>query len=122
MAGYFAVVGLVTALFYPKYAKWRYRRHYQSHIREHYAGRFDEKIQVEIGEKALFSKDKTGEGSINLSEVEYVDETGEHFFLKISTGQGWIIPKAHIPESEALKAIFQKLGLKVNDWNNWYWK
>lgn len=119
---YLALVALACGLFYPKYFIWRYKKHYKVHIKENYSKRFGETEFLEIKEDAIFSKDKTGEGKINVSEIEKVDETNKHFFLKISTGFSLIIPKEGIENVDELRTKFLSLGLAVNDMTNWKWK
>ena len=76
---------------------------------------------LEINNDSIYSKDKTGEGKINISEIEKVDETNKHFFLKISTGLSLIIPKDRLNKPDDLRTKFQSLGLIVNNMINWEW-
>lgn len=122
MAIYFGLVAIACGLFYPKYFRWRYKKHFQTYIRENYSKRFGESEIIEITTDSIFSKDKTGETKINLSEIEKVDETNNHFFLKISTGHSLIIPKNELSETDALRKKFKDLGLPVNNETNWKWE
>jgi len=122
LAVYFGLVAVVCGLFYPKYFRWRYKRHYKTQIAENYSKRFGQIETLEITENQILSKDKTGESKVNLSEIEKVDETNSHFFLKISAGMSLIIPKERIDNSDQLRTEFKKLGLTVNDQRNWKWE
>lgn len=117
--GFFAVA---TALFYPRYFRWRYKKHYQTHIRELYAKRFGTHCFLEINEDSILAKDKTGEGKLSLSEIEQVNETQNHFFMKVSTGISLIIPKRELTDVSELRNMFKEVGLTVNDETNWTWK
>jgi hypothetical protein len=119
---YLVLVALACGLFYPKYFIWRYKKHYKVFIKENYSKRFGETEFLEIREDSIFSKDKTGEGKINISEIEKVDETNKHFFLKISTGLSLIIPKDELKNLDEVRTKFQALGLIVNNMTNWKWK
>ena len=121
MAIYFGIVVIVTGLFYPKYFRWRYKKHYHTYIIENYSKRFGELATLEFNPDSIFSRDKTGEGKLNLSEIEKVDETKSHFFLKVSTGMSLIIPKNKIDNPHKLGMKFRELRLTVNDENNWSW-
>ena len=121
MTVFFGLVSAICGLFYPKYFKWRYKRHYKTHITENYSKRFGQTEMLEITDNYIFLKDKTGEGKVNLSEVEKVDETNNHFFLKISTGMSLIIPKGRIDNSDKLRTEFKRVGLTVNNEQNWKW-
>lgn len=121
MAVYLFILALALGLFYPKYLKWRYRKHYVKHIKEHYSNNFGQLTELDITEFGIASKDKTGEGNIKLAEVEEVNETQNHFFIKISNGMSIIIPKNILQDAEGLKAHFVKLGLNINEDYSWKW-
>lgn len=121
MTIYFAFVAIIFGLFYPRYFKWRYYKHYKTYIKENYSKRFGQIETLEINDDSISSKDKTGEGKINLSEIEKVDETDKHFFLKISTGLSLIIPKKELNNTDEVRTKFKVLGLPVNDETNWKW-
>ncbi len=122
MTIYFGIVSLTCGLFYPKYFKWRYKKHYKAYINENYSKRFGLIEIIEINDNYILSKDKIGEGKIKLSEIETINETGNHFFLKVSTGMSLIIPKDRINNPNKVRSEFEKLGLKINNELNWKWK
>lgn len=122
MTIYFGIMAIVCGLFYPNYFRWIYKKHYRTYIKDNYSKRFGQTERLEIKEDSIITKDKTGEGRINLTEIEKVDETENHFFLKISTGLSLIIPKREIENSGGLRSNFQNLGLIVNNERNWKWK
>lgn len=119
---YFGLIALACGFFYPRYFRWRYKKHYKTYIKENYSKRFGQTEYLEINSDSIYSKDKTGEGKINISEIEKVDETNKHFFLKISTGLSLIIPKDGLENSDDLRTKFESLGLIVNNMINWEWK
>ena len=122
MAIYFALIAIACGLFYPKYFKWRYKKHYKTYIEENYSKRFDQVEILQINDDSILSKDRTGEGKMNLSEIEKIDETGNHFFLKLSTGFSLIIPKKGLDHPDELRKRFRGLGLTLNDETNWKWE
>jgi YcxB-like protein len=122
MTIYFGLVAIATGVFYPRYFKWRYKKHYKTFIKENYSKRFGQVETLEINSDSILSKDKTGEGKINLSEIEKIDETANHFFLKISTGLTLLIPKKELKSVDVLREKFKDIGLTVQDETNWTWK
>lgn len=122
MTIYCGIVALVCGFFYPKYFKWRYKKHYKAYIKENYSKRFGQDETLEIFNDCISSKDKIGEGKINLSEIERVNETNNHFFLKISTGLSILIPKRELDSVEKLREKFKDIGLSINDEKSWTWK
>lgn len=121
MTVYFGVVSVLFGIFYPKYFKWIYKRHYKKHINEYYANRFGQTITLEIADNHIHLKDKTGESKLNLSEIEKVDETNNHFFVKISSGISIIIPKSEIENIDELREKLKSIGLNINDETHWKW-
>ena len=111
---YFGLVAIICGLFYPTYFRWRYKKHYKTYIRENYANRFDELEYLEINNETIFSKDKVGESIISISEIEKIDETERHFFVKMSGGVSLIIPKYKIENPNDVHSKFELLGFSVN--------
>lgn len=118
---YFVVVGIMILLFYPLYFKWRYRRHYRVHIRETYEPSFGEPIVVELGDEYIRTKDRIGEGKYKLSEFLEVNELPDYFFLRLYTNLSLIIPKKEVTDVDVLRAKFEEIKLKVNDFRQWKW-
>ena len=121
LAVYFTVLALVIGVFYPKYYRWRYKKHYASFIGRNYSKRFGQIAELEITKDFIRSIDKVAEGKVKLSEIEYVSETPNHFYIKISTGMSFIIPKREIVTTVDIKSEFSKIGITVNDELNWKW-
>jgi hypothetical protein len=117
---YFLVFAVVTYIFYPRYFKKRYHKHYRNFIRDNYENRLNVEQEVDIDKDKIILKDKTGEASIKLEEVEEVTETPKHFFVKISTGVSLIFPKNSI-SVETVREKLQSLGLTIVDYSDWAW-
>ncbi|WP_167916582.1 YcxB family protein [Tamlana crocina] len=115
-------MSIISLLFYGKYYKWKLKKHYTKFVTENYAKRFGQLESLEIYPDFIFAKDKTGEGKINISEIENVSGTQNHFFIKISTGLSLIIPKARIKNSMETKSQFENMNIPVIDETNWKWK
>jgi len=109
----YGICAIIFGLFYPKYFAWRYRKHYKSYIKENYSYRFGKKEYIEINNQFIFHRDKTGEGTINMSEIEKIDETEKHFFVRVKAGVSLIIPKNEIQNSDEVRAKFESLGFSV---------
>ncbi len=118
---YSVALTFLFCFLYPKYSSWRYKKHYQAYINENYNNRFGKSIELEFNQDAIKSKDKTGEGMINLSEVAEVCETFDYLFVRISTGITLIIPKRELLDVESLKNHFILIGLNIIDKLDWKW-
>ncbi|MDH8701316.1 hypothetical protein M2138_000657 [Dysgonomonadaceae bacterium PH5-43] len=117
----FGIFAVVCGLFYPRYFWWKYKKSYQTHIKDNYKNRFGETEYIEFRENVIFTKDKIGEGTINISEIDRVDETEKHFFVQIKTGVALIIPKYKITNPDEVRDKFKSLGFTVNTIVNNKW-
>ena len=68
MTIYFIVTAVVFALFYNRYFKWRYKKHYTNFIDENYQNRIGIESEMEILDDEIFVRDKTGEGKVRIEE------------------------------------------------------
>ena len=122
MTIYFVVISLISILFYSKYFIWRYTKHYKTYVNDNYSTRFGQLESIEITDEFIYSKDKTGEGKIKVSAVEKVDETNNHFFLKISNGLFVIVPKSGMENVSEFRDKLIALHLMVNNYTDWKWR
>ena len=122
MAGYFGLVALASALFYPKYFRWRYKKHYRDYIRDNYVKRMGNEVELEIHEDSISSRDRTGQGNVFLKEIEKIHETGEHFFIQVSSGNSLIVPKKGVGDDGTFREKLENLGLIFVDEMDWKWE
>jgi hypothetical protein len=124
-AYYFFGAGVVTLLFYPIYQKYRYKKHFSKFIAENYQYRFGKECVIDFQPDFIYSKDITGESTINTKEIFQISEINTHFFMKLKSGEALIIPKALVPEKTFLldlTAIFQNPDIVINKELDWQWK
>ncbi|WP_298516915.1 YcxB family protein [uncultured Kordia sp.] len=112
------LVTLITVLYYPKYFNWRYKKHYQKHVRNTHSKRFGQTEHMEISADSIIIKNTIGEGKIKTSEIKKIDETKDYFFLKISTDDLFFIPKKELTNTDALRMKFKEIGFTINDQTN----
>lgn len=118
----FIVLGLGWFLFYPNYSKWRYKRHYERYIKEHYQSRINVPIELEIHPDYLLSKDKTGESRVNKDEIEALIYLPNIYLIKMKSGVSFIIPQDSVIDQEKWKETFQQIGIEIKDETAWEWK
>lgn len=122
MTIYFIVAAVVFALFYNRYFKWRYKKHYSNFIDENYQNRIGIESEMKILNDEIFVRDKTGEGKIRTEEITEINNLKNHIFANVSTGTTLIIPKTKIANPEKVIEKFETMGIKINDYNNWKWE
>ncbi len=123
---YFLGVGILAIFFYPLYQRRRYKDHYARAIADTYKNRFGQTANIKFTDLAIETNDSTGESKINLSELDNITETGDHFFLRLKTGVCLIIPKSKIGDltqlETELKQLCQKLDIDFVKELDWKWK
>lgn len=118
---YFIALAIIVGFFYPEYFKWRYKKHYANFITRNYSKRFGEPAEIEITRDYIYSKDKVTEGKVRLSAIEQVNETTNHFFIKMASGMSFIIPKRELKNPEQFRKTFKEINVSVKDQQNWKW-
>lgn len=122
---YFLILSILSALFYPLYSRWRYKRHYLRYIQDTYRNRFGEDCTIEINEDHILTHDKTGNSTINTSEIEQINEIKDFYFIKMKAGVSIIISKAKSDNlagiEKAIKLLVSK-GIKHTIELDWKWK
>jgi len=117
---YFVIAAIVTVIFFPRYFKWRYKKHYLKHIQTNYQNRFGIESELEITSEGIIYKDETGEGKINLKEIIRVNNLPAHFLIELNLGHSIILPKNQVDETALLQTL-SEFQLKTIDERNWKW-
>jgi hypothetical protein len=116
LAIYFIVVALAVVLFYPAYLKWRYRKHYTQFVRDSYTKHFGKNVTIAFNHDAILSSSFWGEGKIYLNQIEAVNETARHLFVRLSGASSLIIPKMQLANLQETKNYLTDIGLTVNNY------
>jgi len=126
LGNYFIGATILTIFCFPFYSRWRYKNHYLRHIKETYKNIFGKEVTLIISDSILQTNDDSGQSSVNISQLIEINETGQHFFLKMLSGQSVIVPKNKLDNlqefSLTVKEISVKLNIKHNIDINWKWK
>ncbi|MBU2020105.1 MAG: YcxB family protein [Bacteroidetes bacterium] len=121
LAIYFGAIAFLAVLFYPKYFNWRHARHYKRFINANYKDRMGLKEKLEITPGYIFSKNITGEGKINITEIDQVTETSTCFFIKIASGSSFIVPKRELENLNQFKSRLKECKLSITEELEWKW-
>lgn len=118
----FGIAAILWFIFYPKYSKWRYKNHFQKHVKENYKNRINKPVEIDFDENSVNAKDFTSESKINGTELKELIETKNHFFIKLTTDLSLIVPKHSIENQTEIKKHVIELGAEYVDEMNWEWK
>lgn len=117
----YLISAIAFGIYYPKYFKWRYKKHYLTHIRESYKQRIGLVVTLEFLEDTIVAKDKTGESKLSLKEIEGAIEIPEHFMLRFSSGVSLIIPKRDLNDLQPFKQLLIEANIPLVEELNWNW-
>ena len=114
----FTVLGVV---FGNVYLKWRYKRHYVSHVKNYRKDVSDEVLEVEIVGDLIKTSDQSGDITVKISEIKVAEETANHYFLRISTGYTLIIPKTDIDLNAEVDKLIKQNNIPHTQLLDWKW-
>jgi cation transport ATPase len=119
-------LAIYTILFYPTYLKSHYKNHYKKFIADTYKNRIGVKTIIKFDENCIIFFDRTGEGKINLSEIDIIYETGAYIYLRMKIGETLIIPKIEMKNVQVSVTQFNNLANRLNvkfiEELNWKWR
>lgn len=118
---YLGSTAVLLFIFYPMYFKWQYKKKSIASLKASYANQFDELSSIKFESDHLLVKNKTGEGKVLFSEIEEINETEKHFFVKMSNGSSVILPKDNIENLSVLKKDLSSLNKKITEELAWKW-
>lgn len=125
IASVFIIIAILWFIFYPKYESKKYVKHYQTFIREHHTGKLNRKALLEIDGSRILSKDETKTTEILTSEISSITSLPQHYFIKLKTGDTFIVPKRALSEplliENEFKELAEKLKIVFASEMNWKW-
>ena len=122
----FFIIAILWYLFYPKWDKRRYLKHYEAFIKENYKERFGRVATAVFNNDYIVLTDSGSESKVSTKEIQEIFEIPSSIFVKLKTGEGLILPKNKINNIDRLKDELKQLAAHLNinysvD-SNWQWK
>lgn len=117
----FGSLALIWFAFYPKYERYRYRKHYKNHVMELHGKDVVMSASMEIDADYIFVKDEVSEGKVKLSEVNYVANLPDHYLIRVSNKQALIVPKICVDSAINFEDFFTSKNIELKDELNWKW-
>lgn len=118
----FVVLSILWFIFYPKYQKYKYEKHYKKHIDENYSNRINISTSIKFNKKYITSGNKIGESKIKTSEIKKMIELKNHYLFELLDKQALIIPKRAIEDNEKFNTEMHSLNISSENKTNWKWK
>lgn len=122
----FFVVGFLWFFIYPLWERRRYIKHFKGFIKENYKDRLGRVATLEFTNEYILAKDSGSESKVLSTELEEICEIPTTIFVKIKSGQSFILPKDKIANIDnviaRLKELATYLKIKYAIDENWEFK
>ncbi len=122
----FFIIAVLWYFFYPFYERKHHYNHFKGLIRENYKERLDRSGTLEINNNFILVKDDGSESKLLTKEIEGIDEIITTIFVRLKTGQAFILPKDKIKDLDLLinrlKELANHLNIVYKTDLNWVWK
>lgn len=94
--------------FYPYISRFAIRRKYFRNSGSHKNSDIKTKVKLKADKEHFIVSDESGESKIGITDIDKIIETGNYFFIRISSKAHLIIPKNQFKES-TLEVFIKKL-------------
>jgi len=122
----FFILAVLSGLFLPLYLGRIYKKSYSRHCEDVYKNNFGEESILTIEDDLIQTKSKSGECTINISQLSEINETGQHYFLQLLSGGAIIVPKNKLNNLDEFEVTINEIAKKLNIEQkinlNWKWK
>lgn len=118
-------LAVLNLFLYPLYQRYTYKKHYRKFVADNLSYRIGKESTIDFGSDVIETKDVTGESKFNVSEVAEIIEINTHYFVKLQSDDGLIIPKTAVDNpdfGEELLAIFDRPEIVLIRDLDWEWK
>lgn len=115
------LLAILWYLFYPKYASWKYKRHFEQHVRDNYEKKTESVTHLDFQDDAIQARDVNSESTIQYSSIEKLIELPNHFLLRLKSGDTLIIPRQSVKDLDDFKSMLESCGVKNKNESDWEW-
>ena len=126
MALLFGALSVLWFLFYPKWEKIRYIKHFKNFIQENYSALFNRTFSLHFANGFITATDADNESKISYKELYEINEIGANIFIHLNSGHSFILPKHSLNNLQEVRTFLQNFAIKQNIKYhiqlNWEWK
>jgi hypothetical protein len=109
---FFIIAGILTAIFYSKYASWRYKSYYLKEINKKYSKFIGKPITITLNPDSLYIADEYSNSTLKTNSLDSIIELVDFFILKFHGELGIAINKNHFSSDQA--QTFKTILIKHN--------
>lgn len=122
----FFIIGLLWFFIYPIWERRHYIKHYKGFIKENYKNRLGRTATLEFNNEYILAKDNGSESKVLTTELDEICEIPTTIYIRLKSGQSFILPKDKISEFDKVKARLKELAdhlkIKYDTDEKWEWK
>jgi hypothetical protein len=122
----FIMVAILWFFLYPLWEKRRYVKHYKDYFNENTKEGGDSRASMELDNDFIITKEQGIESKVATTEIVEIIEINTSLFIKLTTGQSFILPKNKIKNIDVLvlklKELATYLKVKYTIDDKWAWK
>lgn len=108
-ASILAAFALVWFLLSPAWLRWRFRKHYEKHIRETKVETLKEPMTLELQPDGICTSSAVGESKFRYSAVDQIVENDGYTYVFIGKGMALILPHDRIAR-ETIAALVAEIS------------
>lgn len=123
---YFLAFTIITAVVYPFYQRYFYKKQYLKHIRANNHALFGKETVLTFNDTRINGDSSLGSSSIPYESVKEICEIKELYLIRLLNNSTVVISKRDLSNTEKvteyLKTLAGKIGVPYIDALNWKWK
>ncbi|MBU4537164.1 MAG: YcxB family protein [Weeksellaceae bacterium] len=111
---WFAILFFATILIlFPFYQRWKIKNYYRKFIIESYKEKIGVVSEFRFDTESLVVNSVIAESKLGYNSFEEINEIADYYFLKLKTGESFIIPKEQIPNKPEFSQFLTNLKKKL---------
>ena len=114
VASVLAAFALVWFLVSPAWLRWRFRKHYEKHIRETKGETLKEPMTLELQPDGICTSSAVGESKFRYSAVDQIVENEGYTYVFISKAMALILPHDRIAQ-ETITALVAEISRRKQE-------
>jgi hypothetical protein len=113
LGGIMVGVSILWYLFYPKWERTSYVKHYKNVIDDYFKDNINSEMSVDLQEDVIHGVSNGTESRLETKGIQEFVEAPTAFYILLSGGQSIILPKQNLQDEAAVKAKLQAIAAHV---------
>lgn len=114
MTGYFALLAVISLFLYPAMMRNTYRKYLRKQVLPVLKNNFGKPVRIIFDPAHIIWQHFAGESKIYYSAIREINETHNHIFIPLQTGNLFIIPKFGLAQLSEVQVYLEHLAKDMN--------